>query len=530
MIPELLALAQSKLVKAKVTLDLTGFDKKMLGKTPAGAVFVCNQLLPGLDEWVLLALLAEHFENVRILHPYPTQPSKSLKPHTLRPARKSLKDRFFRLNFAKRLARRIRKGDAVALSLDFSDNPLSHLGKNLLRTQTLRQIRKSGQPVVPIHLQAERMPGGLLRRAIPGLPFRLTPSPVRISVRVGTVIPPEDIATLGKNRLWGKFLQAKIFSLGSPFDVRPELFTGKKPSAQEPIAEQTDPTLVAAELEALPPDCKVAERGQFDVLIAPFQALPNTMFEIGRLRELTFRAAGEGTGKARDMDEHDLYYLQLIIWDREKKQIAGGYRLGLGDRIFERFGVNGFYTNTLFKMKPGFFPILQQSVELGRTYVTAEYQRHRLPLFLLWKGILHFLLAHPEYRYLLGPVSISKDYSEASKGIIVEFVRRFFYDKKLAALVAPRKAFRPKIKSVDTRLLAENLRGEFNALENLIETIEPSHFKVPVLFRQYLRQNAKFIAFNVDPNFSNYLDGLMIMDIAQLPASTMEVLIRERGL
>jgi hypothetical protein len=525
---DLLSQAQARLSRARISLDVADFDKKLLSKIPAGAVFVCNQLLPGLDEWVLIALLAEQFDQVKILHPYPTPAPKSLKTLCIRPSRKSLEDRLLRLNFAKRLARRVKKGDAVGLALDFSDNPLSHLGKNLLRTQTLRQIRKSGQPVVPVHLQADRMPGGFLRRAIPGLPFRFALRPLRISVRVGTVIPPDDIAVLGKNRLWGKFLQAKIFSLGSPFDIHPELFTNQKKKAPQPLAPATDPALIAAEIAALPSECKVAERGQFDVLIAPFQALPHTIFEIARLREITFRAAGEGTGKSRDMDEHDLYYLQLIIWDREKQQIAGGYRLGLGDTIFGRFGVNGFYTTSLFKMKPGFFPILQQSVELGRTYIPAEYQRHRLPLFLLWKGILHFLLAHPQYRFLLGPVSISKDYSEASKGVIVEFVRRFFYDEKLAALVAPRKAFRPKIKSVDTGLLAETLRGEFDALETLIETIEPAHFKVPVLFRQYLRQNAKFIAFNVDPLFSNCLDGLMILDIAQLPASTIEALQQEK--
>ncbi len=525
---ELLSLAQSKLNKSKVRLEVADFDKKMLGKNPEGAVFVCNQLLPGLDEWVLLALLAEYFDNVRILHPYPITPSKSLIPYILRPTRKSLKDRLFRLNFAKRLSRRVQKGDVVALAIDFSDNPLSHLGKKLLRTETLLQIRKSGQTVIPIHLQAERMPGGLLRRAIPGLPFHLTSGPVHISVRIGTAITPEEIWALGKNRLWGKFLQAKIFSLGSHFDAHPELFIGKKSKEQEPIADPVEPTLITQEIAALATDHKVAARGQFDVFVAPFAALPNTMFEIGRLRELTFRAAGEGTGKSRDLDEHDLYYLHLIIWDREQLQIVGGYRLGLGDLIFERFGVVGFYSNSLFKMKPGFFPVLQKSVELGRTYVTLAYQKHRLPLFLLWKGILHFILTHPEYRYLLGPVSISKDYSEASKGIIVEFVRRFFYDKKLAELVTPRKAFRPKIKSVDMRLLAENLRGEFDALESLIETIEPAHFKVPVLFRQYLRQNAKFIAFNIDPNFSNCLDGLMILDIAQLPASTIEVLQQEK--
>ncbi len=524
---DLSSLAQSKLAKAKVTLGLDEFDSKLLAKNK-GAVFVCNQLLPGLDEWILLALLGEHFEAVKIVHPYPTPSPKALKSISIRPSRAKLTDRFLQLNFFKKVAKSVKKGEAVALSVDFSDNPLSHFGKNLLRQQILKQLRKAGQPVVPIHLQADRLPGGFLRKAIPGLPYQFTNEPVRISVRVGGAIQPDDMAQFSKTRLWGKFLQAKIFSLGSPFDVRPELFTGEKPEKQQPVAEPVQPELVTAEIAALKPVHKITGRGQFDVYVAPFAALPNTMFEIARLRELTFRAAGEGTGKPRDLDEYDLYYLQLVIWDRDEKKIAGGYRLGQGDLIFRRFGVNGFYTNSLFKMKTGFYPILQEAVELGRSYVTPEYQKHRLPLFLLWKGILHFLLANPQYRYLYGPVSISKDYSDASKAIIVEFVRRFFFDKKLAELVEPRKPFRANIKSVDTRLLAEQLRGEFDALESLVETIEPAHFKVPVLFRQYLRQNAKFIAFNVDPNFADCLDGLMILDIAQLPSSTIEALQQEK--
>ncbi len=524
---DLFTSAQSKLSKARVTLDLDEFDRKLLAKSP-GAIFVCNQLLPGLDEWVLLALLGEYFESVKIVYPYPTPPPKTLKNIAIRPSRAKLTDRFLQLNFFKKIARSVKKGEAVALPVDFSDNPLSHLGKNLLRQQILRQLRKSGQPVVPIHLQADHLPGGFLRKAIPGLPYQFTTEPVRISIRVGSVITRDDIALFPRNRLWSKFLQAKIFSLGSPFDVRPELFTGSKPENRQPLAEPVKPALIAKEIAALKPEHKITTRGQFDVFVAPFALLPNTMFEIARLRELTFRAAGEGTGKPRDLDEYDLYYLQLIIWDREEKKIAGGYRLGQGDLIFRRYGVNGFYTNSLFKMKPGFYPILQEAVELGRSYVTPEYQKHRLPLFLLWKGILHFLMANPHYHYLYGPVSISKDYSEASKAIIVEFVRRFFYDKKLARLVAPRKPFRAKLKSVDARLLAKQLRGEFDALENLVESIEPAHFKVPVLFRQYLRQNANFIAFNVDPHFADCLDGLMILDLAQLPASTIEALQQEK--
>ena len=218
----LFSLAQSKLARTKVTLDLDEFDRKLLAKSP-GAVFVCNQLLPGLDEWILLALLGEYFESVKIVYPYPTPPPKALKNIAIRPARAKLTDRFLQLNFFKKIARSVKKGEAVALPVDFSDNPLSHLGKNLLRQQILRQLRKSGQPVVPIHLQADHLPGGFLRKAIPGLPYQFTTEPVRISVRVGSVITRDDIALFPRNRPWSKFLQAKIFSLGSPFDVRPEL-------------------------------------------------------------------------------------------------------------------------------------------------------------------------------------------------------------------------------------------------------------------------------------------------------------------
>lgn len=526
----MLSLAQSKLAKARVSLDIDDFDRRLLKRQQAeGAVFVHNQLLPGLDEWVMLALLGEHFDEVRILHPYPTPPPKALRDQVILPQMGKLRDGLLPLDFFKKLAKNVQKGRAVILSLDFSDNPLSHLGKNILRQQILKQLRKAGLPVVPIHLQAEHLPGGLLRKAIPGLPYSFTSGPARISIRVGNVVPPADIALFTKNRSWGKFLQAKIFSLGSSFDVYPESFSkNKKDTEQQPIAEPVNPDLIAHEIAALKPEYKITARGSFDVFVAPFSALPNAMFEIARLRELTFRAAGEGTGKSRDMDEFDLYYLQLIIWDREERQIVGGYRLGQGDQIFKRFGVNGFYTHSLFKMKPGFYPILQEAVELGRTYVAPAYQKHRLPLFLLWKGILHFLLAHPRYRYLYGPVSISKDYSDASKSLIVEFVRRFFYDTSLSRLVEPRKPFKPKFKSADARLMIEQLHGEFDALENLVETIEPAHFKVPVLFRQYLRQNAKFVAFNVDPNFADCLDGLMILDISQLPASTIEALQQEK--
>lgn len=524
---KLLKLAQFKLAEARVTLDMEAYDRKILEKFPA-SVFVCNQLLPGMDEWILLGLLAPHAETVRILHPYPTPPPRDLEAVAIRPQRGKLQDGFLRLNFGKKVAKYVQKGVAVGLTLDFSENLLGNFGKNLLRTQILKQLRKAGQPIVPIHLIADQQPGGLLRKAFSGLLYDNFGQPVRVNVRVGQPILPEEMDLFERNRPWGQFLQAKIFSLGSPFDIQPEQFTAGKPAEQQALADPVPQDLVAADIAALKPEQLITARGPFDLYVAPFIELPNAMFEIARLRELTFRQAGEGTGQPRDLDEYDLYYLQLIIWDREARRIAGGYRLGLGDRIFKRFGVNGFYTSSLFKLKPGFFPVLSQAVELGRSYIVPDYQKHRLPLFLLWKGILHFLLANPQYRYLYGPVSISKEFSDISKSVIVEFVKRFCFDEELARWVRPRKPFRVKIKSVNTRLLAEMLHGEFDALESFVEAIEPAHFKVPVLFRQYLKQNARFIAFNVDPNFSNCLDGLMILDLRNLPASTIEALQQEK--
>ncbi|MCB0543581.1 MAG: hypothetical protein KDC70_08690, partial [Saprospiraceae bacterium] len=298
---ELYSLAQNKLEKARITLAIDDYDRKALARHK-GAVFVCNHLLPGLDEWILLSLLSQHYEGVRIVFPYLNPPPKPLRSLAIRPLRSKLQDRLLQVNFFKKIAKAVKKGDAVGLSIDFSDNPLNYFGKNVLRRQILKQLRKAGQPIVPIHLQVHHRPGGLLRKAIPGLPYPASGAPLRVNVRVGNAIPPDDLALFPKNRIWGKFLQARIFSLGSTFEVRPELFTEKKPEALQPLAEPADPELLASEIAALKPEYKITERGQFDVYVAPFEALPNVMFEIARLRELTFRAAGEGTGKPRDLD------------------------------------------------------------------------------------------------------------------------------------------------------------------------------------------------------------------------------------
>jgi len=245
------------------------------------------------------------------------------------------------------------------------------------------------------------------------------------------------------------------------------------------------------------------------------------LFEIGRLREITFRAAGEGSGKAIDIDAFDDYYLNLFLWDREAEQVAGGYRLGPGADVFAANGVEGFYLNSLFEIREGFHPHLKSSVELGRSYITEKYQKGYLPFFLLWSGILVYLLHNPGYQYLIGPVSISKYYSEISKSVIVSFVKKFFYDEELAQYFTPRTPYYPNIEDIDfDRLGSDKIKD----LESFLSEIEPTHIKVPMLIRQYTKMKACFVSFNLDPDFSDVLDGLMVLDIRNIPPEIMQLL------
>ena len=179
-------------------------------------------------------------------------------------------------------------------------------------------------------------------------------------------------------------------------------------------------------------------------------------------------------------------------------------------------------------IKEGLFKTLTKSIELGRSYIIEEYQRKPQPLFLLWKGILMFLLANPQYRYLIGPVSISRKYSDISRGMMVAFLKKHHFNKKLSKHLKPRKAFKVKSKGIDTDVLLKTLGKEISNLDKFIESTEAGLSRTPVLLRQYIRQNAKFIGFNIDPLFADCLDGLIVVDIKDIPKSTTEALQKER--
>lgn len=418
----------------------------------------------------------------------------------------------------------------VCFQINFSDRRLDMLLRQQIFKGLAKVLRKVKMPIVPMRISTsvpELFQGPLGSRLLQ----RHQPEPILVKIRIGSPITPEEMEQFPKPAVFKRYLQSRIFSLGSGLKLKRVFFNNFfRPSANPaPLAQPESPEKISEEINHLKFENLVATQGPYDIFVAKAHEIPHALKEIGRLRELTFRAVGEGTNHALDLDEYDLYYRQLILWNRAEQRIAGGYRIGLGDEIFERYGPEGFYISSLFKIKPCFYPVMQQSVELGRSYVVPEYQKQRLPLFLLWKGILFFLLKNPHYRYLYGPVSISKFYSDVSRSLIISFIRKHYFDEQLARCLKPRKPFRYKPEKVDINLLTDSLDNNITGLDNLIEDIEPGHIRLPVLVRQYIKLNARFISFNVDPKFNDVLDGFLILNLNDVPISMIEALKKEEG-
>lgn len=508
------------------------FNPDELDRFPRDQPFIllANQLLEGVDELILLKL-TEAFGERFVLFPTSQSVFKEFSDRFLPGVRQFLQagrpvDYFSQLVEA--LGEADPAGRSMGLIVDFSGGKLRERRRARWLNRLLDTLRDFGLPIVPVRLYAEdgRPTGGMGGRLMQRW---LKPGPVRIVVRIGTPIRADEQRKFESRDRFRRFVQSKLFALGSPLEVRRFFVRQRvaKPEEPEPLGDPVAPELLVQDIKNLTYGNLIASQGEFDLFVASALEIPNVLTEIGRLRESTFRQVGEGTGKALDLDEYDLYYHQLIMWDRVNERIVGGYRMGMGDEIFSKFGADGFYISSLFKIREGFYPIMRQSVELGRSYIVPEYQRKRLPLFLLWKGILFFLLRNPQYRYLYGPVSISKYYSEISKGLIVAFLEKYYFDHELAAFLKPRKPFKARVEKVDIGLLTESLGNEMQVLDNFIEDIEPEHLRMPVLLRQYVKLNARFISFNVDPNFSDVLDGFIILDLQEVPYAMIEALKKE---
>lgn len=334
-----------------------------------------------------------------------------------------------------------------------------------------------------------------------------------IQLRVGTAIPHRKLSAMGSDAEVAEFLRQRTLLLGH----RPKkklLDAGSTIKAMAQIAPPQSPDILAAELEKLPPGQLLADAGDMVVYEAKAHQIPATLRELGRLREITYRATGEGTGKSLDLDEFDNWYTHLFIWHKTSRELVGAYRLGITDEIIRARGPAGLYTSTLFKFRPGFIERLGPAIEMGRSFIRAEYQRSYTPLLLLWKGIGRITSSRPHLKTLFGPVSISNDYQTTSKHVMVRFLAAAHGAAEMAGLTRPRHPFRPAgVQKLAKERGLSRLLNDCDTVDDLVAELEPDGKGMPVLLRQYIKLGARFFAFNVDPNFSDALDALMLVDL-----------------
>lgn len=411
----------------------------------------------------------------------------------------------------------------------------------------IKLIKKMNVPVIPMYFRARNSPLFYRMAALsPNLQTAMLPSEMvrprvkPIQIRIGKPILPKQQLEFEEVKVFSEFLRKKTYALSTYYTQKRSLLIetlkipttiainarSKKP---KPIVEETSADLINAEIEVLKKteDALLFKNNNYECYFSKAHEIPNVLREIGRLREITFREIGEGTNQEIDLDRYDVHYHHLFLWDNEANKIVGAYRMALGKEVYEQFGVDGFYLNELFHIEPELHPFFKKCIEMGRAFVVPAYQQKPMPLFLLWRGIVHVTLRNPEEKYIIGSVSISNQFSDFSKSLMIEFMKSHYYDPYVAQYVRPKKEFKVKLKDEDKEFFFDEAEADLNKFDKLIDEIEPNVLRLPVLIKKYIKQNAKLIGFNVDPKFNDAIDGLMYIRISDLPENTVKPVMEE---
>ena len=353
-----------------------------------------------------------------------------------------------------------------------------------------------------------------------------------VQVRIGSAIPSTLISNLENDEEATEYLRLRTYLLayrGKKTTSLPSKMRSALPRKIEAIAPEAPTQFIIDDLNRLPVERLLVENADFAVYVARGSELPHSLEELGRLREITFRAAGEGTGRSADLDSFDPYYWHLLLWSKQNHELAGSYRAANSDEVIRQYGVKGLYTNTVFRYDEQLFMKIGSALELGRSFVRPVYQRQYGPLLLLWKGIARFVAAHPETPVLFGAVSISNEYTSLSREMMVRYFERRNDGLDFAGLVQPRTPMRaPMIRRSDCRAICRVLR-DLDELADPISDIEEDGKGLPILLKQYAKLGGRLVGFNLDRKFSDVLDGLVIVDLRQTQPSVLERYMGKEG-
>ena len=526
----------------QIKFEIPDEDLKRLPKNGA-YITVSNHPLGGIDGILLLKLMLEQRSDFKIIANFLLHRIEPLKPYVM-PVNpfEDRKDAKSSIAGFKNSILHLREGHPLGI---FPAGEVSTYrdGKLVVdkpwEEAAMKLIKKAEVPVVPIYFHAKNSRlfyrlskiSDTLRTA--KLPSELLTQKHRIiKVRIGKPISVKDQQEHADLNDFSEFIRRKTYMLSKAFE-KPKMLNNisanlKVPKAPKRIVTSVSSEVMMKEIDVLQKEnYRLLKSKNYEVYLSPAKMIPNILREIGRLREITFREVGEGTNEAIDLDTFDTYYHHMFLWDDDKKVLAGAYRMGLGSQIFEQHGIDGFYLQDLFRFEPELYKMMSQSIEMGRAFIISEYQQKPMPLFLLWKGIVHTTLRFPEHKYLIGGVSISNQFSNFSKSLMIEFMKSHYYDPYVAQYVHPKKEFKVKLKDADKDFVFDETEADLNKFDKIIDEVEPGALRLPVLLKKYIKQNAKLVAFNVDPLFNNAVDGLMYIKIADLPESTVRPVMEE---
>ena len=401
--------------------------------------------------------------------------------------------------------------------------------------------RRSGAAVAPVFFQGRNSAmfqmAGMLH---PLLRTLLLPHEVinkkscTIRMYIGSPIPFRSLDEFQTDRAMIDYLRLRTYLMKNRAK-RARLFTGGPlmlPTIRgraKPLASAMPPHALQEDIDRLPEEQLLCGQGDFCVYVARAGQIPRILQEIGRLREQSFREIGEGTGRLFDLDRFDEHSLHIFMWSRKDCKIAGGYRLGPTDIILPRHGAGGLYATTLFKFKKEFLENLGPALELGRSFISPQYQKKHNSLSILWRGIGEYVTRNPQYKMLFGPVSISNDYHHISKNLIIQFLRTSKNDSRLAQSVKPRN---PVVNNfftgIDPRIVADIPTLEH--VNALVAEIESDRKGIPVLLRHYLKLNGVILSFNVDRKFSSSIDSLLVVDLLKSEQRLLKRFMGPEGL
>ncbi|MBR4837553.1 MAG: lysophospholipid acyltransferase family protein [Bacteroidales bacterium] len=346
----------------------------------------------------------------------------------------------------------------------------------------------------------------------------------KIIMKIGKPILPAEVAQYETPEALAAYLKNRSYALQANITDEKKRFRSR---VSDPIDAPFRASSLARELNAIRKKSLLFTTADFECYLADYDDIPHVMHEMGRRREEAFRAIGEGTGKSIDTDNYDTYYKHLILWDTKEQTIAGGYRIGIGDEIYEKYGARGFYVDSLFNIDPKFEPYLKETIELGRSFVSVDYQKDILPLMLLLKGLMETIMRYPKMNYFIGPVSISSWYPKFYQSLMVYYVTTKHTNEEMTKLFHPKTPFVPNFNKCDIQVLMEKNMETVDKFDRYIMKLSNGDYRMPTLFKKYLKINSKFLCFNVDPDFNDTLDGLLLLKFTDYPKDELDMMLKD---